>query len=231
MMKRFFQLGLALVFSALLLYACAKEAPTVQNLPSPTPSSTFTPIPPTETPTLSPTPTFTLVPTDTATPTQTRVPFTGFMNGFSLYRAWNDDGKTYFYFLQSNFPGTLYAKADDYNLVCNPDPQYPLHMKCFADDKIFGKDEMTFSFYTDEERQDLVYTQIFYTGLVNDIVYYHANDCPDRGKNIHCESEYRLYDGRCYYAHTCYDDCGLYYSRDNIPEVWNEFQGYTVPCN
>ena len=90
---------------------------------------------------------------------------------------------------------------------------------------------MTFTFYTDEARQHPVFSQVFYTGLVDDIVYHHANDCPDRGKDVYCESEYRLYDGRCYYAHTCYDACGLYYSRDNLPEVWNEFQGYTVPCN
>jgi len=133
--------------------------------------------------------------------------------------------------LQSNFPGTMYARADDFNLLCNPDPKYPLHMQCESEQEIFGQDEMTFTFFTDEDRQDLVHTQKFLTGLVNDIVYYHNTDCPDRGKNVHCESEYRLYDGRCYYAHTCYDDCGLYYSRDNIPEVWNEFQGFTTPCN
>jgi hypothetical protein len=153
------------------------------------------------------------------------------MQLFSLYRAWSNEGKTYFYFLQSNFPGTMYARADSYDLVCNPDAKYPLHMQCESSQEIFGQDEMTFTFFTDEDRQDLVHTQKFFTGLVNDIVYYHNTDCPDRGKNVHCESEYRLYDGRCYYAHTCYDACGLYYSRDNIPEVWNEFQGYTTPCN
>jgi len=73
MMKRFFQLGLALVF-CLLLYACAKKLLLFK--------STFTNAKQYIYPhsyqlrrqPLSPTPTFTLVPTDTATPTQTRVP-------------------------------------------------------------------------------------------------------------------------------------------------------------
>jgi len=228
MKKTLNRLALFTLISALLV-ACAGSAP--QPTASPTIANTPTVLPPTETPAPTLTATHTEVPTETATPTRTKVPFAGFMQLFSLYRAWSHEGKTYFYFLQSNFPGTMYARADSYDLVCNPDPKYPLHMQCESEQEIFGQDEMTFTFFTDEDRQDLVHTQKFLTGLVNDIVYYHNTDCPDRGKNVHCESEYRLYDGRCYYAHTCYDDCGLYYSRDNIPEVWNEFQGFTTPCN
>ncbi|MBP7032040.1 MAG: hypothetical protein KBB13_04940 [Anaerolineaceae bacterium] len=228
MKKTLNRLALFTLISALLV-ACAGSAP--QPTASPTIANTPTVLPPTDTPAPTLTATHTEVPTETATPTRTKVPFAGFMQLFSLYRAWSHEGKTYFYFLQSNFPGTMYARADSYDLVCNPDPKYPLHMQCESEQEIFGQDEMTFTFFTDEDRQDLVHTQKFLTGLVNDIVYYHNTDCPDRGKNVHCESEYRLYDGRCYYAHTCYDDCGLYYSRDNIPEVWNEFQGFTTPCN
>ena len=228
MKKTLSRLALFALISALLV-ACAGAAP--QPTPAPTATNTPTTPPPTDTPAPTLTATHTEVPTETVTPTRTKVPFAGFMQLFSLYRAWSNNGKTYFYFLQSNFPGTMYARADSYDLVCNPDPKYPLHMQCESEQEIFGQDEMTFTFFTDEDRQDLVHTQKFLTGLVNDIVYYHNTDCPDRGKNVHCESEYRLYDGRCYYAHTCYDDCGLYYSRDNIPEVWNEFQGFTTPCN
>ena len=228
MKKTLNRLALFTLISALLV-ACAGSAP--QPTASPTIANTPTVLPPTDTPAPTLTATHTEVPTETTTPTRTKVPFAGFMQLFSLYRAWSHEGKTYFYFLQSNFPGTMYARDDSYDLVCNPDPKYPLHMQCESEQEIFGQDEMTFTFFTDEDRQDLVHTQKFLTGLVNDIVYYHNTDCPDRGKNVHCESEYRLYDGRCYYAHTCYDDCGLYYSRDNIPEVWNEFQGFTTPCN
>lgn len=184
---------------------------------------------PTSEPTQTSSPTATA--TITSTPTPTKVPFNGFMKDFSLYRAWNEGEKTFFYFLQSNFAGTLYGKADDYDLICNPDPQYPLHMICESDQKIFGKAMMTFEFYTDEARNDLVHSQDFNTGLVDDTIFHNDTNCPLRGQNVTCESEYRLYDGRCYYSHTCYDDCGLYYSKDNLPKVWNEFQGFTGPCD
>jgi hypothetical protein len=212
------------------LSACSAAAPNPTSTPTLAPSSTATPLPnQTPSPTATSTPSET--PTQAPTHTQTEVPFAGFHKDFHLYHAWNNADMTYFYFFQANITDTLYAKADDYDLICNPDSLYPYHMQCVADVKVFGEDAMTFTFYTDEGRSHPVFSQVFYTGLVNDIVYHHANDCPDRGKNVHCESEYRLYDGRCYYAHTCYDACGLYYSRDNLPKVWNEFQGYTVPCN
>ena len=210
--------------------ACSAATPSPTSTPTLEPSPTLTPLP-SMTPSLTATFTPTDTPTPTPTPTQTDVFFAGFPKDFRLYRAWNYEDETYFYFLQANITDKLYAKAGDYDLVCSPDPLYPYHMQCTADAKIFGEDAMTFTFYTDEARLHPIFSQVFYTGLINDIVYHHANDCPDRGKDVWCESEYRLYDGRCYYAHTCYDACGLYYSRDNLPKVWKEFQGYTVPCN
>jgi len=221
---------LMLLLVSVMLAACSGAAPAPTRTPTHAPSSTLTPLP-SQTPLPTATSTPTEAPTPTFTPTQTDVPFAGFSKDFRLYRAWNYEDETYFYFFQANIVDRLYARADDYDLTCKPDPLYPYHMQCIANTKIFGEDAMTFTFYSDEARLRPVFSQVFYTGLVNDIVYHHANDCPDRGKNVYCESEYRLYDGRCYYAHTCYDACGLYYSRDNLPEVWNEFQGYTVPCN
>ena len=229
-MRKMAVMLLMLILAGIALSACSTTTPNPTSTPTLALSPTLTPLPSqTQPPTATPTPTE--APTPTPTPTQTDVPFAGFPKDFHLYRAWNNGDETYFYFFQANIIDKLYAKADDYDLVCNPDPLYPHHMQCVAETKIFGEDEMTFTFYSDEARQHPVFSQVFHTGLVNDIIYHHANDCPDRGKDVYCESEYRLYDGRCYYAHTCYDACGLYYSRDNFPEVWNEFQGYTVPCN
>ncbi len=90
---------------------------------------------------------------------------------------------------------------------------------------------MDFRFYTDRARTVKVFEARYDADLMDDTIYHHQYDCPDRGKNVQCTSEYRLYDGICYYAHTCYDACGLYYSKDNLPEVYNEFQGYTTPCD
>jgi hypothetical protein len=158
MKKTLTRLALFALIAALLV-ACAGSAPQPTVLPSPT--NTPTEPPPTDTPVPTQTPTQTEAPTETATPTRTKVPFAGFMQLFSLYRAWSHEGKTYFYFLQANFPGTMYARADDYDLVCNPDPKYPLHMQCESSEEIFGQDEMTFTFYTDEDRQDLVLPKNF----------------------------------------------------------------------
>lgn len=223
-----------IALTGLILSACSGPvtATEVRNTPTESASlSTSTPVQLTLNPTNTSFPTETATPTITLIPSPTEVPFKGFLKDFSLYRAWNDGETTSFYFLQADFPGTLYARADEYDLVCNPDPEYPIHTVCLSDQKIFGKDLMTFTFFTDAARSNLVYTQEFNTGLVNDIIFHHNTDCPLRGQNVTCESEYRLYDGRCYYSHTCYDDCGLYYSQDNLPDVWTEFQGYTDPCN
>ena len=109
MKKTLTRLALFALIAALLV-ACAGSAPQPTVLPSPT--NTPTEPPPTDTPVPTQTPTQTEAPTETATPTRTKVPFAGFMQLFSLYRAWSHEGKTYFYFLQANFPGTMYARAD-----------------------------------------------------------------------------------------------------------------------
>ena len=193
-----------------------------QELPSPEPSATPTVI------ILSPT----TLPTATESPTPkpTTIAFQGFLEQFRLYRAWWLDGKTYFYFLNAGIDFTMFATADDFDLVCEQDPANLTGMICVAESKI-EEDEMDFVFYLDQEHEIVVHEASFNAQLMDNIVYHHQFDCPDRGKNVSCESEYRLYDGRCYYAHTCYDACGLYYSRDNLPKVYREFQGFTGPCN
>ncbi len=228
--------SLFIYFFVLLVVLSACDTHSIltetSDLPTTVPEQqTPTPPPITPTATQTNTPTQTPLPTQTRTFTPTKVPFKGFLPGFSLYRAWNDGETTTFYFMQADFAGTLYARADDYDLVCNPDPQYPIHTICISDQKIFGQDLMQFDFFTDAARSDLVFSEEYSTGLADDTVFYHDTDCALRGQDVYCESEYRLYDGRCYYAHTCYDACGIYYSRDNIPEVWTEFQGFTVPCD
>lgn len=190
---------------------------------------------PTEEPTLTPTqtsipPTMTPTATQTSTPEPTPIPFQGFLDYFRLYRAWWLDGKTYFYFLSAGIDFTMYATADEYDLVCEQDPDNITGMICVAESKI-EEDMMDFVFYLDEKHELAVFEASYNAELIDNTVYHHQFDCPDRGKNVTCNSEYRLYDGRCYYAHTCYDACGLYYSKDNIPTDYKEFQGFTTPCN
>jgi hypothetical protein len=51
------------------------------------------------------------------------------------------------------------------------------------------------------------------------------NDCPDRGKNVSCETECRLLpNGNPCIVSTCSDACGLYFSVDSCPaDMSNDF--------
>lgn len=216
----------------LLALAACKGETTISPTPEPTLSPTAT-IPPTATPTEEPTET--PFPTATATraptPTETLLPFTGFRDFFRLFRTWYFDDQTFFYFLNAGIEDKLYATADEFELECQADPKFPVQMICVYDGTIEGRTFMDFRFFTDRARTVQVFEARYDADLVDDTLYHHQYDCPDRGKNVQCNSEYRLYDGICYYAHTCYDACGLYYSKDNLPEEYNEFQGYTTPCD
>ena len=194
------------------------EAPTATLQPTATMVATETPLP---------TATATIVPT----PTETLIPFSGFKDLFRLFRTWYQNDQTYFYFLNAGIDDLLYASADEFELDCHPDPQFPVQMICIYDGVIEGRSMMDFKFFVDRTRTVQVFEARYNADLMDDTIYHHQYDCPDRGKDVTCNSEYRLYDGICYYAHTCYDACGLYYSKDNLPTVYNEFQGFTGPCN
>ena len=129
---------LLFLLAGIALSACSTATPNPTSTPTLAPSPTFTPLlSQTQPPTATPTPTE--APTQVLTPTQTDIPFAGFPKDFRLYRAWNNGDETYFYFFQANIIDKLYAKADDYDLVCNPDPLYSYHMQCVAETKILGK--------------------------------------------------------------------------------------------
>jgi len=189
--------------------------------------------------TWTPQPTYTLYPTPTIvlpSPTSSVISSDSFPRLFSYFKSWINYEETYFYFLNAYVKGRIYGTIDgNYDIVCDPDPLKPVHMICVSDNTNWNNSNMEFIFYADESKSKIIHQQSFSVfvspKLGGNVIYHRAYDCPDRGKNVWCESEYRLYDGKCYYAHTCYDDCGLYYSLDNIPDVWNEFQGYTDPCN
>ncbi len=213
----------ALSFSllALLLAACASSAaPSPTPLPSathtPAPSATNTPAS-TETPTPEPSPTLTLPPT----PTNTLVPFPGFSRIFEFNKAWIADNQTHFYFLNSQVDMNLYGTiAGEYPFTCSPDPKYPNHMECLSDFTDWKKSWVEFVFYADEARTQEVDRRTFFTGL---------SDEP-RGIPQGCEAEFRIYDGKCYVAYTCYDALGNYlYSYNNYPPNGN-FEGFTGPC-
>ncbi len=223
-MRKKIQLLIVLII-ILAISACAKpaaQAPTAA--PSPTlPLPTDTPIT-TATLTPAPTATATSLPTLTQTPTITVTPFPGFGERFKFYQAWTADETTYFYFMNAQVDQTIYATVDDlegnqYTLTCPPDEQYPDDIRCYSDALFKGKTDYKVTFYSDPERQYAFYENIFATDLNTRYMDYD-----------NCEKEYRIYDGKCYSAITCYGENGeVVYTFDNIPYDGN-FEGYALPC-
>ncbi len=212
---------LPLCLLVLLLAACTfSAAPTVTPLPSAThtlaATATNTPAP-TETPTPEPSPTETPAPTAT----NTLIPFPGFSHLFEFNKAWIANNQTFFYFLNSQVNMNVYGIiAGEYPFSCSPDPMYPNHMKCSSDFTDWKKSWVEFVFYADEARTQEVDRRTFFTGLSDEA----------RGIPEGCEAEFRIYDGKCYVAYTCYDSLGNYlYSFNNYPPNGN-FEGFTGIC-
>ena len=215
------------VIMILGLVACTQpKVPEPTTAPSPTlPLPTDTPAPtPTLTPTFAPTATSTTLPTQTQTPTLTITPFPGFGEHFKFYQAWTADETTYFYFMNAQVSQVIYATVDDlegnqYALTCPPDGQYPQDIRCYSDLLFKGKMDYKVTFFSDPERQYPFYEDVFTTSLDTRYMDYD-----------NCEKEYRIYDGKCYSAMTCYGENGeVVYSFDNIPDEGN-FEGFTLPC-
>jgi hypothetical protein len=93
-------------------------------------------------------------------------------------------------------------------------------MECLADFTDWKKSYLEFVFYADEARTQEVDRRTFFTGLSDEA----------RGIPEGCEAEFRIYDGKCYVAYTCYDQYGNYlYSFNNYPPG-GVFQGFTGRC-
>ena len=216
------------LFAVIMILAVAACAKPIAQAPNAAPSPTLAP--PTNTPV--PTPTLTLAPTATNTalptlnlaPTITVTPFPGFGERFKFYQAWTKDETTYFYFMNAQVDQTIYATVDDlegnqYALTCPPDEQYPQDIRCYSDTLFKGKTDYKVTFYSDPEHKYPFYENIFATDLNT---RYQDYD--------NCEKEYRIYDGKCYSAITCYGENGeVVYTFDNIPYDGN-FEGYSLPC-
>jgi len=217
-----------LIVFLLLLGACAPVA-ELETTEPPLPTLTNTALPATETPVPTATATNTAIPptataTQTLVPTATVTPHPGFSNLFKFYQAWTFEDITYFYFMNAYVDDTIYAIVDDlegktYPLTCPLDQTYPQDLRCYSEELFKGKKEYKVTFFADPERQYPFYEEVVETKLDETYLTYD-----------NCEAEYRIYDGKCYSAMTCYDDDGnVVYSYDNIPDTGN-FEGFTVPC-
>ena len=60
-------------------------------------------------------------------------------------------------------------------------------------------------------------------------VWWAGNWCAERGTNVSCEIEYRLYGGDCLVGMSCSDACGKYYGVDTIGNRGGDYV-FTGPC-
>lgn len=120
---------------------------------TPQPSATNTPLP---------TATYTATLTNTATSTPT--PYLGFLDA-ELYRAWNTENQTFYYFTIGDAEQTFYGTVDGNPITCEPDTQYPGNLVCVAEKFLFGEPYSYFEFFTDSSRTQLLYSGEYYTGL------------------------------------------------------------------
>lgn len=208
---------MVLALCLLVLSACTQPTaqPTATLVPSPTV------VVPTVTQTPEPTPTPTVTPTNTPEPTSTPtlIPFSGFLDAFRFYRTWFDSGKTFFYFLNAGISQPLYAKLGSYELLCAHDPVTQSAMKCESNERIEVEEgtKLLIDFFADPRFYQSVRQYEFEIPKSIKPIYSNEFDCPQRGQNVTCETEYRKYEHLCTTSITCYDACGYYYSFDNIP--------------
>lgn len=205
-----------------LMVACTPQAvqdtpesiPTAVPTEEPTsiPTNTDTPIPPTETP-VPPTDTPTEVPTATVTPSPTSAAV--FEELRILGGHFNTAENSIIYLAFPKVDKDFKYVMDNHDYECELAADYPDRVTCF------GR-------FLDNEQAESVLVQVFdpitEIKLFEDYIYVPmtlpppvpcspiGDECPVRGINMFCETEWRQEsDGVCT-VQTCYDSCGYCYS-------------------
>jgi hypothetical protein len=220
-------------------------APSSSTTPSPSLTATAT-----QTLTNTPSPTAENTSTATITPTMTPTQFYGFEDA-RVFQSYVDYSGTTFYFIVPGVAAPYYGTVDGYDLTCESDPNQENLLICRAEESLFGTNLKDFEFFTDEDHTFLVYEGAFVTYLhiipatptpagfiwpradfsPADVAWgYTPPDCKERGVNLTCEIEYRLYeDNSCLVGMSCFDSCGHYYSVDTIKSRSGDFT-FSGPC-
>jgi hypothetical protein len=201
---------------------------------------------------LTDTPSPTAEDTSTATipPAVTPTPFLGFKHA-RVYQSYADTTESVFYFIVPGVTAAYYGTVDGYDLTCEPNPSQPNLLVCRSNENLFGTNIMDFEFFADEDHTFLVYEGAFATNLhiipatptpaafiwpradflPADVTWGNTPaNCPERGVNLSCEIEYRLYDDNsCLVGMSCFDSCGFYYSVDTIKNKPDPYT-FSGPC-
>lgn len=222
---------LTAIFAAVLLAACSAPTQAPTATPEP-PTATFTAVPPTDTPAPTETPLPTTTATETNTPEPTLTPTITLtptpVVDFSKFKLISVAKKDYGFQIGLQVPGLqsptkLVIGTQPY--TCQIDPAFPDKMFCIGPEVLLDTN-MDIFFYTLEDNA-LIHQGVVY--IPSSIFVYYPpgidwNACPDRGKNVSCETEDRKwFDPPCIVS-TCVDACGYFYSIDtcqqSTPPSW-----------
>jgi len=168
-----------------------------------------------------------------------------------VFQSYADITGTIFYFIVPGVAAPYYGTVDGYELTCEPDPNQENLLICRSEENLFGTNLKDFEFFADEDHTFLVYEGAFVTYLhiipatptpagfiwpradfsPADVAWgYTPPNCTERGVNLTCEIEYRLYeDNSCLVGMSCFDSCGHYYSVDTIKSRSGAYT-FSGPC-
>ena len=226
-----------MIKTLLLALSCGLLLAVVAGCSAAVPSPTFTPLPPTSTtiPSATPAPstTDTPAPSETATPaaTATLTPTLPPSLTPTLIAAFDQAQVTG----MSNQVGgiqlvvTVPSLTVAYNLIlggnkysCSVDAKYPGKLFCWGLAKPPFDTELTIAFL-DVQNGSVVFqtkTVLAKKAFPTPVpAGYSWSSCPDRGKNVTCETECRIDpNGNPCLVSSCFDACGPYFSVDSCPK-------------
>jgi hypothetical protein len=183
-------------------------------LPSPTnvPSATLT-LAPSLTPTLELTATLTLLPSQTFSPTPAAV-FTKAQ--VTSLTTPNNEVKVALRVPGLKSPLNIILDSRKFN--CQMDAIAPEVLFCTGTSRPHVAEQIPLVFVDPQSGAEVYSGSTF---IINQAVPTATREgygsCPNRGKNVACETECRIYSGDPCLVVSCFDDCGLYYSLDNCP--------------
>ncbi len=209
-----------LLLVAIFAAACAPAA-------TPEPTQTASPIPPSETPrpssTATPEPTSTVTPSVTPTPlpsltpTPSNTPTPAVAFDQAQVISYSEEPGNYLLVLQ--IPGVrknYKLKVDNFDYVGYFDPAYPDRLFARGFNRPTFLTDINIVYYDIETNAEMYSSKIMIAvkPTLMPVVWDSAHNCEDRGKNVSCDYECRVYpeNGIPCLAASCYDDCGLYFS-------------------
>ena len=227
MKKGFTLLALLLTLAACTASRLSHPEVTATALPMPQIGETALPTP-TEPPTAAPTLTSTFyatitstfISTDTSAPTPSLTP-TVDLSKAQVIELTNGFGgiRLIFKIKGLNVPYNVIMAGIKFS--CTITDKYPDYLTCYGLSRPPLDQNITEAFLDPQTGQVVYQAKIYLSSasLPTQIPAGYADtNCPNRGKNVSCESECRITpnNGPCMVA-TCTDDCGLYFSVQSCP--------------